>query len=327
MTKKFALIIAFFLFSGSVYAEDYKKISLAIMEFRANNTKDSFGNACLDILSEKLFASKLFTLMEKSQMDKIARLNGFKEFNSIDPKQIAKLGRILKVDKMLVGSITYLDSYIIDVKVFDVGNGEIEFNANKKINSIEKLESALDDISITIERHYLGYYRLSGTFDIALEAHYLNPFGTFGKAVDRGLGVQAVITLNSAFRLPFDVQAITGYYCFRPGNESIDNFNMFPLYLCAAYKFGVARNIKFIPSAGFGYVFSRISTNDSANKDDLYWRDKKLYYNPAIVIRTEFDLFLIDRWYIVFTPQYNIFFVSDKVGQFASLGLGVKMLF
>jgi hypothetical protein len=327
MLRKFIFLLMFLFLPVLAYAENHQKISIAIMEFHANNTKESFGNACLDILSEKLFGSKLFTLMEKSQMDRIARLNGFTEFNIIDPEQIAKLGRILKVDKMLVGSITYLDSYIIDVKIFNAANGEIEFNVNRKINSIEKLESALDDIAHATERHYLGYYRLSETFDIALEAHYLNPFGTFSKVVDRGFGVQAVISFNTPCKLPFNIQIVTGYFGFNPENDSIENFNMFPLYLCALYKFSLGRNIKFIPSAGLGYVFSKISTNGTENTGGLYWRDKSLYYNPAIIIRTEFDLFLFDRWYLVFTPQYNAFFLDDKTGQFVSLGLGLKMLF
>lgn len=326
MFSKFAFIFIFLIVYCSIYAEDFQKINIAIMEFRANNTKESFGNACMDMLSEKLFATKLFTLMEKSQMDRIARLNGFTEFNIIDPEQIAKLGRILNVDKMLAGSITYIDSFIIDVKTFNVTTGEIEFNAKRKISTIEKLEDALDDIALAIERHYLGYYRLSGKFDVSVEMHYLNPFDLFGKVVNPGPGVQAVIMFNSPFDLPFDVQAVTGYYSFHPCHESLDYFNMFPFFICASYKFSLGRNIKFIPSAGIGYIFSRISADNVAT-DNLYWQGKSLYYNPFIVMRTEFDLFLLDRWYLVCAPQYNAFFVQDKVGQFASLGLGLKLLF
>ena len=327
MIKKLIILQIFLCFTGIAYAEDNKKISIAVMEFRANNTRDSFGKACLDMLSEKLFASKLFTLMEKNQMDRIARLNGFNEFNIIDPLQIAKLGRVLKVDKMLAGSITYLDSYIINVKMLNAVTGEIEFNVTKRISSIGKLEDAIDDIALSIERHSQGYYNLGGKFDISAEMHYLHPLGTFGKAVDPGPGIEGVIELNSPFEIPFDVLVIAGFYSFKPVYESMDYFYMFPLYLTASYKFSIARNIKIIPSAGCGYVFSRISADESEETDTLYWQDKSLYYNPAIVIRAEFDILLIDRWFLVVTPQYNIFFEEDKVGQFASLGLGLKMLF
>ncbi|HNX25290.1 MAG TPA: CsgG/HfaB family protein [Spirochaetota bacterium] len=327
MTKKLITILLFLIISESAYAEDKAKISIAIMEFRANNTKEGFGKACMDILSEELFASELFTLMEKSQMDKIARLNGFKEFNIIDPQQIAKFGKILNVDKMIVGSITYLDTYIIDVKILNAVTGEIEFNVRKKISSIDKLENSLDDIALSIERHCQGYYNLSGNFDISVEMVYLKPFGTFSNAVDPGPGIQAVIAVNPPPVIPFDMQIITGYYNFKPVYESINYFYMFPLYLTAAYKFTLTRNLNFMPSAGFGYIFSKISSDKSEETDSIYWQEKSLYYNPAIVIRTELDILLFDRWYLVFTPQYNVFFEEERVGQFASFGLGLKMLF
>ncbi len=327
MIKKLLTLLLFLSLTGIAYSQENKKISIAVMEFRAINTKDGFGKACMDMLSERLFNSKLFTLMEKNQMDKIARLNGFKEFNIVDPEQIAKLGRVLKVDKMLAGSITYLDSYVIDVKILNALTGEIEFNVTKKISSIEKLEGALDDIALSVERHCLGYYRLGGKYDMAVEAHYLTPLGTFGKAVNPGTGLQGILSLNTPFDIPFDTQVITGFYSFLPDSEAVKYFYMVPLYLSVSYKFALTRNINFHPSAGAGYVFSRISIDETKKTDSLYWKNKSLYYNPAVVLRGEFDILLFDRWYLVVTPQYNVFFEEDRAGQFASLGLGLKMLF
>ncbi len=102
---------------------------------------------------------------------------------------------------------------------------------------------------------------------------------------------------------------------------------MFPLYLSASYKIKPARNLNFIPSAGFGYLFSKISSEVSEEKDSMYWHEKSIYYNPSFVIGAELDILLIDRWYLAFTPQYNVFFEEERVGQFASLGLGLKMLY
>ena len=327
MIQKLIILLLFLTLANIAYADESGKISIAIMEFHANNTKEAFGKACMDILSEKLFASELFTLMEKNQMDRIARINGFNEFNTADPVQIAKLGKKLNVDKMLVGSITYLDSYMIDVKLLNASTGEIEFNVKKKISTTNKLETALDDIALSIERHCQGYYKLSGNFDISIEMIYLNPFGTFSSAVNPGTGIQGILILNSPLEIPFDVQVLTGYYSFEPIYESMNYFYMFPLYLSASYKFSLSRNLNFIPSAGFGYLFSKISSDGSDNTDSIYWQEKSLYYNPAVVIRAELDILLFDRWYLTVTPQYNAFFEEERVGQFASLGFGLKMLF
>jgi len=327
LTKKLFTLFMIFLLSGITYADENKKISMAIMEFRANNTNEGYGKACMDMLSEKLFASERFILMEKNQMDRIARLNGFNEFNTADPLQIAKLGKKLNVDKMLVGSITYLGIYIIDVKVLNATSGEIEFNTKKKISSIEKLEGAIEDAALSVERHCLGYYRLTGSFDVTVEMHYLFPFGVFGRGLDPGPGTEGVVEFNSPFDLPFNLQFITGFYSFKPVNVLMNYFYMFPVYLTFSKKFNISRNINIIPSAGGGYVFSKISSGKSNGAEGIYWENRKLYYNPAILIRTEIDILLYDRWYLAVAPEYTVFFEEDRVGQFASLGLGLKMLF
>ena len=327
MAKKLHIAILLLLFANTAYAEEPARISMAIMEFSANNTKEAFAKASVDMLSEKLFATNLFTLMEKNQMDRIARLNGFSEFNMVDPDQMARLGKVLKVEKIAVGSITLIDSYIIDVKILNAPTGEIEFNVKRKISSIEKLDDALDDISLSIERHFLGYYNLSGWFDVTLDAYYVLPFAAFGDSVSAGPGVQACIQFNSPFGAAFDLQAVTGFYSFTPTQSTMDYFYMIPLYLCASYKFSITRNINLIPAAGAGYVFSIVSSDATSETEGIYWERDGLYYNPALLIRTELDIFLYDRWYLVFTPQYSIFFEKERFGQFASAGLGLKMLF
>ncbi len=324
---KIKIILLLICISGAVFAEDNKKISIAIMEFRANNTRDGFGKACLDMLSERLFASRLFVLMEKGQMDRIARVNGFQEFNSVDPLQVAKLGRVLKVDKMLTGSITYIDSYIINIKLVNSATGEIEFDIQKKTGSIEKLEKTIDEMAHSIERHCMGYYIPSGRYDVSFEMQYINPVGVLRNAVNSGAGITGIVQFNNPFDLPFNINASAGFYNFTPDTEPMNYFYMVPVLLSLTYKFAVSRNINFYPSAGGGYFFSRISCDNSITKSGLYWDDNKFYYNPGIVIRAELDILLYDRWFLVFSPQYNIFFDKNDVGQFLSAGLGLKMIF
>lgn len=326
MIKQAIIPLIILYLSGYADAEGTKKTSIAIMEFRANNTKEAYGKACVDILSEKLFATNHFTLMEKSQMDRIARQSGFREYDISEPEQVARLGRVLNVDKLIVGSITYLDSFIINVTVLNSSTGEIELNVKRKISRIKNLDDALEEIALAIERHYLGYDSLSGSFDIAVEGDYLLPYGVLGNLVNRGAGILAVLLLNKPFDNPVSIQGITGYYKMCPADASLDYFYMFPFYLCAAYKFNPAGNLAFIPSAGAGYIFTKLSGDGSADADK-YRDDKQIYYNPALLIRVELDILLYDRWYLVITPQYNLFFEKERAGQFMSIGLGFKMLF
>lgn len=331
------ILLIFIIHSTMAHAEETKKISIAIMEFRANNTEESYGKASMDMLSQKLYATDLFTVMEKSQLDRIAMLNGFKEFNMIDPEQIARMGKVLNVDKLIVGSISYIDSFIINVKVFNSITGEVEYDVVQKIFSIENLEKAIEEISFAIERHYLGYKELTGDFDLTIEMLYLYPFDLLGQVVDTGNGIQASFQFNSIFKKPsINLLLITGFYSFTPfidysdftlSQNSDDYFYMFPLYTCFSHKYIITRNISIIPSAGIGYIFSKIYSEYDPHSESLYWDRNRIYHNPSILLRTELDVYLHDRWYIVFTPQYSVFFEKDRAGQFLSIGIGLKMLF
>ena len=322
--NRLLLIILLLIFSVQLQSQD-KKISIAIMDFQANNTDETLGGACADMLAEKLFSSKLFILMEKSQMDKIARRNGFYEFNSTDPVQIKKLGKILNVEKLLSGSITYLDTYIINVKVFDAVTGEIDFTVEERVSSAGKIDDAIAGMALAVERHYLGYYNLSGDFDINAEFLYVMPFGSMADAVGSGIGGQVFVTLNTPFDLLADLQLMTGYYSFTPACDGIEAYNVVPLSINCAWKFSPARNIRFIPALGAGYIFTLLSSDTDGT--GLYDYSKKFHYNPAVTARAEFDIFLADRWYVTVTPQYALFFVPGDFGQFAALGLGLRMLF
>jgi hypothetical protein len=328
VAKKNLILLIFITLAYLANAEEPKRISMAIMEFRTDNTKESYGKACLDMLSEGLFNTGLFTMMEKSQMDRIARQHGFKEFDTIDSAQVARLGRILNVDKIVLGSIIYIDSYIIDVKVLNSSTGEIEFTTRRKITRTDKLNETIQIMAVAIERHYLGYYNLSGSPDITIEACYLQPFYLFHDVVNSGTGLQAIIQFNFPFDSPICIQGITGYYIFNPARDSLEYFCMLPAYLCASYKFRLARNLDFIPAAGAGYIFSVISSDGSVESDGLYWQEgKNLYYNISIVSRAELDILLYDRWYLVILSQYNLFFEKTTAGQFFTAGVGLKMLF
>lgn len=298
------------------------------MEFRANNTKESIARACEDILAEKLFSSKVFTLMEKRLMDRIARQHGFSEFDTADPKQVARLGKILNVEKILVGSITYLDSYKIDVRSIGVSTGEIDISVSKKISSLNELEGVLTDIALYIERHYLGYFRLHGKFDISAEMLVLSPVGVLEKAAGLGAGAQVSVIFNRPFPLPLDAQFASGYFYFTPKMKSVEYISMVPVTAGAAMTYHPARNIRFIPSVAIGYIFSWISFDKIEERtNSIYSYSRHFYYNPCVVLRSEIDVFLSDRWYLAVSPQYGIFFEPSNAGQFFAMALGLKMLF
>lgn len=85
----------------------------------------------VDLISEAL-AGELqntgaFRVMERSQMDRVLKEQGFQASGLCDGNECAvEVGRVLGIDRMVVGSIGKIGSmYIINVRMVDVSTGEI----------------------------------------------------------------------------------------------------------------------------------------------------------------------------------------------------------
>lgn len=78
-----------------------------------------------DMLIDALFKSNQFTIVERTQLYKILREQGF-QTSDFSIGEISKVGNILGVNNILTGTVNYvLGEYNIDVRVIDVKNGEV----------------------------------------------------------------------------------------------------------------------------------------------------------------------------------------------------------
>lgn len=78
-----------------------------------------------DMLIDALFKSNQFTIVERTQLYKILREQGF-QTSDLSIGEISKVGNILGVNNILTGTVNYvLGEYNIDVRVIDVKNGEV----------------------------------------------------------------------------------------------------------------------------------------------------------------------------------------------------------
>lgn len=78
-----------------------------------------------DMLIDALFKSNQFTIVERTQLYKILREQGF-QTSDLSVGEISKVGNILGVNNILTGTVNYvLGEYNIDVRVIDVKNGEV----------------------------------------------------------------------------------------------------------------------------------------------------------------------------------------------------------
>ncbi len=149
MKKKTLLIIlAFFSLLSSLYAQT-EKLKIAILDLNAGVgiTQDRVTGLS-DILSEELFNSGYFTIVERSQVRAVLLANNLSNQSSLSAEQLQSVGRKLKVDAVVIGTINYI---VRDVKLASDGVSKIdvgEYNLDVRLMSVTNgrmLSSSGDD--------------------------------------------------------------------------------------------------------------------------------------------------------------------------------------
>ena len=85
-------------------------------------TNQDVGKGIVDLLVDKLVSDGVFSVIERNALDKIVAEQNFSNSDRADPNSAAKIGRILGVDAIIVGSITQFGR---DDKSASVGGGAL----------------------------------------------------------------------------------------------------------------------------------------------------------------------------------------------------------
>ena len=102
---------------GSLYTADAQtKKRVAVMNFDYATvhrsvsawfgTDQDIGKGISDLLVDRLVSDGVFSVIERNQLDKILKEQNFSNSDRADPATAAKIGRVLGVEAIVIGSIT-----------------------------------------------------------------------------------------------------------------------------------------------------------------------------------------------------------------------------
>ncbi|MFP4164807.1 MAG: CsgG/HfaB family protein [Chitinispirillaceae bacterium] len=101
-----------------------KKINIALVDLEGKNVSATEASIVSDFLREELFKTNKFTVLERSQMDEILKEQGFQQTGCTDSDCAIKIGRILNVESIVIGSLGRLgNSYIVAARLIDLEKG------------------------------------------------------------------------------------------------------------------------------------------------------------------------------------------------------------
>lgn len=169
---------------------------IALLDVRPDGCDASLARFSFERLSEKFYATGKFTLVEREQMELILKEQGFQQSGCTEVECAVKVGRLLSVDKMVLGSLACMDGYSLSARVIDVESGIVDAHFSavaREKNGLDAAAGAL--VRKIVDRYYgggpssLGYYARGAVpgWSQAYAGHEVKGYSLMGAIVATGV--------------------------------------------------------------------------------------------------------------------------------------------
>ena len=123
-------------------------MNIAVAELGSENVSASDSAMMSELLRGEMVRTNSFRVVEKNNMDKILSEHAFQKTGCTDQECAVKLGRILNVERMAVGTFGELMmKKVLLVRLVDVETGEVVCSDSARGDSLEKLEKAVGEMA------------------------------------------------------------------------------------------------------------------------------------------------------------------------------------
>ena len=130
-----------------------KKLNFAIADLRGENVSAGDAAVMADLLRNELVKTEQFTVIEKQNMDKVLSEHAFQQTGCSSEECAVKLGKLLNVQRMAVGSFGKLmDSYILSIRVVNVETGAIIYADSAEGEKVSQLRGGVKDMAVRMAK-------------------------------------------------------------------------------------------------------------------------------------------------------------------------------
>ncbi len=333
-------IIIFFniVFYSKSYAEEqnkYKKNTLAVFDFAANNVPQSYSKIVRNFFEVSFYETGEYKLLEREQISRVMKEKSITRSLCTSTDCFVKIGKNLYADYIVVGSVDKLHWYKINVRVVSVSKGEILVAYSKRFKSEKEMDQIVGKLVNRITRD-LKRYRKRGRvrtrfFDkynlfFSLNINYLYPLRSFGNIVGHGFGLMFDVNVKNVFVDNLIVGFGTGYQRFEGKKNSSDSCNIIPITINLGYFINPIKIFYILPSLSIG-VNIVILQHGSGEGFSINENSTKTDADPVLKGGLVFGIIPITNFHIQFGAKYSADFENDEVLDFLEFNLGVVFVF
>jgi len=128
-------------------------LNFAVADLTAQNVSAGDAAVITDLLRSELVKTKAFNILDRRNMEKVLAEHAFQQTGCTSDECAVKLGRLLNMQRMVVGSFgKLLSSYLITVQVVNVETGTIIFSETVKGRDEDELTKRVRELAQMIAR-------------------------------------------------------------------------------------------------------------------------------------------------------------------------------
>ncbi len=125
-----------------------ERLNLAVQDLTAQGVSPSDAAVITDLLRGELVKTGSFKVLERSNMEKILSEHSFQQTGCTSEECAIKLGKLLNVQRMIMGSAGKLMSaYIVNIRVVDIQTGEIVYTDEARGTDDRDLTARIRDLA------------------------------------------------------------------------------------------------------------------------------------------------------------------------------------
>ena len=160
--KKLLIVEFLFILISLFSVSAQEKVKIALMDFKPGvGVSDSTVDGISEMLISSLFDTRIFVIIERTQINKAIEEQGFQKSN-VSAGQIAQVGKILGVKYVLIGIVNFIitertiedvstsmakGEYNIDVRIVNVESGEVVATAGTGVKGSETIRSVMPGLA------------------------------------------------------------------------------------------------------------------------------------------------------------------------------------
>jgi len=128
-------------------------LNLAVANLAAQNVGADDASGVADVLRAEIAKTKAFRLIERSRVDKVTEEQALQQTGATDSEKAVKLGKMLNVERMVVGSFGRLDGfYVLTIQAVDVESGEVVHGDSLRGRSMDEILGGMAAMAAKLAR-------------------------------------------------------------------------------------------------------------------------------------------------------------------------------